>query len=183
MWLGSNNGLYFYDGVAPRPICEKVLKGTQIYSLVEKNGRLFLGTNNGLKSFDYTTGKISHDLTSSPREIRTLLSVDDDLWIGGLDGLCRYNISTGQATDLSATLPHRSVYSMLQDSRGIIYVGTYKGLARWDTRKSGLYPLKIRSGGAGQPLLFANCLLESDDGESIYIGGEGALYRYFPSSD
>lgn len=183
MWLGTNNGLYFYDGVTPRPVCEDILKATQIYSLVEKDGKLFLGTNNGLKSFDYIAGKISHDLTSSPREIRTLLSVDDDLWIGGLDGLCRYNTLTGTSTDLSATLPNRSVYSMLRDSRGIIYVGTYKGLARWDARKSQFHPLRIRSGGAEQPLLFANCLLESDDRESIYVGGEGALYRYSPASD
>ncbi|MDE5673741.1 MAG: hypothetical protein K2I44_00135 [Muribaculaceae bacterium] len=32
MWLGTNSGLYFYDGVTTHPIGENELFGTQTYS-------------------------------------------------------------------------------------------------------------------------------------------------------
>lgn len=36
MWLGTNSGLYFYDGVMTHPVGENTLFGTQIYSILEK---------------------------------------------------------------------------------------------------------------------------------------------------
>ncbi len=184
MWLGANGGLYFYDGVAMHGMGENVLSGTQIYSIVESDDKLYVGCNNGLFVYDYATGNASALDIDTPREIRVLMLVDDDLWIGGLNGISKYNIRNNTIADCSAGLPHKSVYSLLRDSRGIIYVGTFNGLARWNSHEGNFSAVPVRTNDKNAPsALFANCLMESHDGESIYVGGEGFLYKYSPSGD
>lgn len=183
MWLGTNNGLYFYDGVTTHPVGNRDMSGTQIYALVESNDKLYAGSNNGLLVYDYNTGDLVSESKIHPREIRTFLLDGDDLWIGGLNGICKFGLRTNAIQDFSEGLPHRSVYSILKDSRGIIYVGTFNGLARWDNRESTFNPLRVRVGNEEPTALFANCMLEASDKEFIYVGSEGTLYRYQPSAD
>lgn len=77
MWLGTNSGLYFYDGVTTHPMGRNELFGTQIYAIIEKDNKLFLGSNNGLLIFDYVSGNVKPYTSVTPKEIRTLLLVDD----------------------------------------------------------------------------------------------------------
>lgn len=182
VWLGTNGGLYFYDGVATHPVGQNDFGKIQVYAIVERGNSLLLGTNNGLLLFDYMTGLLNQSDIATPSEIRTLLLEGDSLWIGGLNGISLLDLSTNAIKDCSKGLPHRSVYSLLRDSRGILYAGTYGGVARLDTQRQQFSPLKIRYGGS-ETQLFANCLLESEDRESIYVGGEGSLFRYTPASD
>ncbi|MDE6610257.1 MAG: hypothetical protein K2K33_06855, partial [Muribaculaceae bacterium] len=161
MWLGSNSGLYFYDGVTAHPVGRDEFSGIQIYAIVEKDDCLYIGSNNGLLIYDYSTGTVSPSPMATPKEIRTLLLADDVLWIGGLNGIVRMNLRDNLLTDFSEGLPHRSVYSMLRDSRGILYVGTYSGLARWSAQEESFKPLKIKVGGSEDYPLFANCMLEA----------------------
>lgn len=185
MWLGTNSGLFFYDGSSTHPVGETELFGTQIYSIIENNNKLYIGSNNGLLLYDYASGKVENCPIPTPKEIRTLLLVDSNLWIGGLNGISKLDLKQNDIRDYSIGLPHRSVYSILRDSRGIIYVGTFDGLARWDSQSEKFRPLKIRISNSNhlQTSLFANCLLESNDKESILIGGEGALYKYTPINE
>lgn len=184
VWLGTNNGLYFYDGVMTHPVGKAELYGTQVYSIAEKNDTLYIGCNNGLLTYDYTTGIINESDTPAPREIRVLLLVDDDLWIGGLNGICKLDLRGGALKDYSKGLPHKSVYSILRDSRGVLYAGTYDGLARWNSNSEMFIPLDVKAAGRGHnSTLFVNCLLEADDKESIYIGGEGFLLKYTPANE
>ncbi|MBD5248323.1 MAG: response regulator [Barnesiella sp.] len=182
VWLGTNGGLYFYDGVATHPVGQNDFGKIQVYAIVERGNSLLLGTNNGLLLFDYMTGLLKQSDITTPSEIRTLLLEGDSLWIGGLNGISLVDLSTNAIKDCSKGLPHRSVYSLLRDSRGILYAGTYGGVARLDTQRQQFSPLKIRYGGS-ETQLFANCLLESEDRGSIYVGGEGSLFRYTPASD
>lgn len=210
-WLGTNNGLYFYDGVTAHAVGKAVLNGTQVYSLAEKENRLYIGCDNGLHIYDYRSGEVSESVADTPHEIRTLLLADNYLWIGGLNGIYRFDIGDGQAgngqggngkrgdgqggngqsgsgqsgsiVDLSEGLPHKSVYSLLRDSRGILYAGTYNGLARWDTAAERFIPLSISMGGEPHNGLFANCMIEADDRSSIYIGGDGYLLKYTPANE
>lgn len=184
VWLGTNNGLYFYDGVTAHPVGKAELYGTQVYSIAEKNDTLYIGCNNGLLTYDYTTGIINESDTPAPREIRVLLLVDDALWIGGLNGICKLDLRDGALKDYSKGLPHKSVYSILRDSRGVLYAGTYDGLARWNSNAEKFIPLEVKTGNdSHNNTLFVNCLLEADDKESIYIGGEGFLLKYTPANE
>lgn len=80
-WIGTNSGLYFYDGIAAHPIAEGKLSGTQIYAIVEKDRCLYLGGNNGLFAFRFDTNRLDSFENVSPKEIRSLLMVDHTLWI------------------------------------------------------------------------------------------------------
>jgi len=178
MWAGTNNGLCFYDGITTHAVKKEGLSGVQIYSIVEKDDCLYLGTNNGLQKFNYSTGKIETAGNSTLKEIRCLLMVDDVLWIGSLYGVFTMDIHNEKVTDVSAGLPHISTYSILRDSRGILYVGTYNGLARWDSARKAFAKLPVQDNRSDLQNLFVNCLLESEDGKRIYVGTEGSLYCY-----
>ena len=183
MWMGTNSGLYFFDGVSVHAIGKTELFGTQIYAIAERNGNLYLGGNNGLLVYNFATGEMNAASGALPTEIRCLLLFDNQLWVGSLNGIYRLNLDTGKVADFSASLPHRSVYSILRDSRGILYAGTYNGLARWDSNAAGFTEVKSRSEAAGSKNMFVNCLLEAPDNGSIYIGSEGSLYEYIPRTD
>ncbi len=60
-------GLYFYDGITTHPVGETEIFGTQVYSIVEKNNRLFIGSNNGLLTYDYASGQVNVSDIDSPK--------------------------------------------------------------------------------------------------------------------
>lgn len=182
VWAGTDDGLFFYDGVAARPVDRDGMAGVQIYAIVERADTLYLGTNNGLLTYGFDGSRtICHGV---PKEIRALLNVDDTLWVAGLEGVSTLDFGSGNVRDLSSGLPHRSVYSLLRDSRGILYAGTYDGLARWNPAKGTFQKVpSLRTVNEPGHNLFINCMLEADDGQSIYIGSEGALLRYFPAGE
>lgn len=115
MWLGTNSGLFFFDGVSTHPVGETELFGLQIYSVLEDDNKLYLGSNNGLLIYDYTVGKVEFCNVPTQKEIRTLLLFDSHLWIGGLNGLGRLDIK------IIATPIARKVYPI---SRCIHYFAT-----------------------------------------------------------
>jgi len=178
MWVGTNNGLYFYDGMMTHPMSNEKLIGAKVYAMAEYENLLLLGTNNGLMSFNRDNGNVDTINKGTPKEIRSLLLLDHTLWIGSLYGVYSLDLETGNVSDLSIGLPHKSTYSLLRDSRGIIYAGTFDGMARWDTIKKRFVLIKMNTELQMSHNLFVNCLLESDDGNYLYVGCEGAMYIY-----
>lgn len=183
MWIGTNRGLYFYDGVAVHPVCRNDLSGTQIHAMAEHDDKLYLGGNNGLLVYDYRSGTVGFHKADMSTEIRCMLIYDDRLWVGSLYGLYQLNLKDGKVTDFSAGLPHKSVYSILRDNRGILYAGTYNGLARLDSNTDRFIEVKTKIKNSESKNLFVNCLLESPDRGSIFIGSEGSLFEYTPHND
>lgn len=183
MWVGTNGGLYYYDGVKARPLDGSHILPFQIYDITEEDGRLFCGSNNGLLEVDITGGKVFGNVEGSPKEIRKLLKTSDRLWIASLEGVYALNLSDGKMENKSQGLPHRSTYSMLRDRRGVVYAGTYNGLARYNEASGGFEHVPMPAGLARSSMLFVNSLQESADGSTIYVGTEGALYTYRPFSD
>lgn len=178
VWAGTNNGLVFYDGISTHQVSDPRLAGAQIYAMVEYDNHLYLGTNHGLLTLDLDTGAVSKPGEGTPKEIRCLLRTDNTLWIGSLYGVYTVDLTTGATSQAADGLPNNSTYSILRDSRGIIYVGTYDGLARWDALNKRFIPIKSRPGGHTHHNLFINSLIESNDGRHLYVGSEGGLYRY-----
>lgn len=178
MWVGTNNGLYFYDGIMTHQMSNDELIGAKVYVIIEYDNLLLLGTNNGLMSFNRDNGEVVTINNGTPKEIRSMLLHEHTLWIGSLYGVYSLDLGTGNVSDLSIGLPHKSTYSLLRDSRGIIYVGTFDGLARWDSIKKLFIPIRMNSDLQISHNLFVNCLLESNDGSYLYVGCEGAMYIY-----
>ena len=183
MWIGTNNGLFNYDGINTFSVNSSSMFQSQIYSIVEYSEQLYIGTNNGLLTYNLTTGKSSQLTVSSPAEIRSMILVDDDLWIGSLYGIYRYNISTQQFDCFTDGLPHQSVYTLLRDSRGVIYAGTYDGLARWDIIKERFVTVPMRTKSSYTGNVFVNSLTENSSDGSLWIGTEGELLHFTPVND
>lgn len=178
MWVGTNNGLCFYDGMMTHQMSSEELIGAKVYAMVEYKNLLLLGTNNGLMSFNRDNGNVETIDNDTPKEIRSMLLLEHTLWIGSLYGVYSIDLENGKVADLSVGLPHKSTYSILRDSRGIIYVGTFDGLAKWDTIKKKFVPIGMSPDLQVSHNLFVNCLLESNDGSYLYAGCEGAMYLY-----
>ena len=182
VWLGTNNGLFFYDGVTTHAVDESGKAMNQVYSITEKDGKLFLGTNYGLMTFSFQDNSIGYYTADSPKEIRCMLIDDDRIWLGSIYGMYTVDTGTKEIMDISEGLPHKSVYSILKDCRGILYAGTYDGLSRWDQAENVFREVPIPEHDCNSGNLFVNCLLETADRQKICIGTEGNMYIYSPET-
>lgn len=182
VWVGTNNGLFGYDGFSTFPADPTGANNAQIYSIIEYDGKLYAGTNNGIFTYDLSTGTISFPEGDFPMEIRSLLLNGDELLIGSLYNVFLYNLKDGSLRDISQGLPHKSVYALLRDRRGVIYAGTYDGLARWNVAKGVFEPVDVKCAAKNGGNLFVNAIAEDTDG-SLWLGTEGALIHFNPVSD
>lgn len=94
LWLGSNNGLYHYDGYTLHAAVDgKPEYQTYIYSIVVLDGsRLALGTERGVVLYNYKKDCYEDLPMVNVSEVRALLLVGDTLWIGSLKGLYTYDL-------------------------------------------------------------------------------------------
>ena len=94
-WLGTNNGLFFYDGVTTHAVSEDEITRNKVYSIIEDDGTLLLGTNRGVMKYTSRTNDF-HYVTpkDSIREVRCLLRIGDELWMGGIYGMYTYNLKS-----------------------------------------------------------------------------------------
>lgn len=183
VWVGTSRGLYLYDGSTSRRVGGKALSGSQIYAIVEYADRLYIGTNHGLKVYDCGRGKTEEPVSGHVGEVRCMSRKDSHLFVGGLNGVYCMDLRSGEMKNISAGLPHSSVYSLLIDSRGVIYAGTYAGLARYDAYASRFYKVDSPVFAKSSKSAFVNCMVESKDGRTIYVGTGEGLHTYQPSNE
>lgn len=183
VWIGTSRGLYLYDGSTSRRVGGKALSGSQIYAIVEYADRLYIGTNHGLKVYDCGSGKTEEPVSGHVGEVRCMSRKDSHLFVGGLNGVYCMDLRSGEMKNISSGLPHSSVYSLLIDSRGMIYAGTYAGLARYDAYASRFYKVDSPVFAKSSKSAFVNCKVESKDGHTIYVGTGEGLYTYQPSHE
>lgn len=183
VWIGTSRGLYLYDGSTSRRVGGKALSGSQIYAIVEYADRLYIGTNHGLKVYDCGSGKTEEPVSGHVGEVRCMSRKDSHLFVGGLNGVYCMDLRSGEMKNISSGLPHSSVYSLLIDSRGVIYAGTYAGLARYDAHASRFYKVDSPVFAKSSKSAFVNCMVESKDGHTIYVGTGEGLYTYQPSHE
>jgi ligand-binding sensor domain-containing protein len=81
LWLGSNNGLYSYDGYSLHAPTEAALHyQTFIYSIAVLDGtHLALGTGKGVFLYNYREDRYEVFPTGGPSDVRSLLLVGDQL--------------------------------------------------------------------------------------------------------
>lgn len=182
LWLGSNNGLYSYDGYSLHAPTEAALPyQTFIYSIAVLDGtHLALGTGKGVFLYNYREDRYEVFPTGSPSDVRSLLLVGDQLWIGSISGLYGYDTKTKKLTNYGKTwyqdLDGQAIYALSTQSDKIL-VGTYKGLyqlhpARKEVKKLVLPDYKS---GSNQ---FVNSIFSLTSAKITFIGTEYGLYRY-----
>jgi len=138
------------------------------------DGYLWIATNNGLARFDgvsFTAFNGSNTPLLSDSRITFLLAAPDgSLWIGsGYSGLLRYR--GGRFEQIAVPgLPSNSFRALLLDTRGVLWIGVDKGLARLDRGRSSL----VFTGGFESNM---HVLLEYPAG-TVWAGANNGLHRF-----
>jgi signal transduction histidine kinase/ligand-binding sensor domain-containing protein/DNA-binding response OmpR family regulator len=183
IWIGSNKGLFSYDGYNVQPhFTFDERSNTQIYcGVIADKTRLYLGADNGILIYNLQTDRYEETPAEFPTDVRTLSLQGDTLWMGTLNGLFWFDLKDRKLKNFDRkkyrNLPHQTIYSIIRTHDNQIFIGTYDGLCRYlpgnvDFRKIAL-PLNPRKNNQ-----FINSLLEDTARQCIWIGMEGNLLKY-----
>lgn len=187
MWIGSDKGLFSYDGYSTRqhftlgnPENVRIYCGT-----IVRDSFLYFGADNGIHIYNYHTDRYEEATVRFPTDVRTMLVREDVLWIGSLNGLYNYNLETGQLKEFTQKeypgLTHKTIYALIHSADDWLYIGTYNGFCRYNPQNDTFekIPLPVNEHKNNQ---FINSLLEDPLRNCIWIGTEGHLYQYFPET-
>ncbi len=116
----------------------KTLPGNNVAAICEDSkGQIWIGTAfNGVAKVNLTTGSVltyTNENSELPNNnIRCIVEHDGTLFVGTFDGICSVHINDAgfkcfKVGARKGTLSHFSVYSLLVDNSGTIWVGTYSG--------------------------------------------------------
>ncbi len=156
----------------------------ETFSMTEDHDhQMWIGTNTGLVRIDINTEAMTFytsrngDKTSlSFNNVRSVfVSRDNNLWVGtfggGLnlfvpqeDAFIRYSIQSG--------LPDNVIYTIAEDRQGALWLGTNKGLCRFDP-KTKLSRTFVPSDGIQSYEFNTNAVCTMDDGRLAFGGIDG----------
>lgn len=173
VWLGTENGLYSYDGYRTIPhntSADGTPMATRIHSMLVSHNIIYMGTERGLLVYDIRCGHYGQPAEHSPKDIRAVAMHEGRLWMGSATGLYSCCLAANDIRLENRQL--QNVYSLLSTPRGLL-VGTIDGLA---LRSPGGSIHRIPIGNGSQPLV--NALAPDRGTHAVWIGTEGALYRY-----
>jgi len=169
LWFGTQNGICKFDGDKFRALASPKLAQSIQTIYEDRMGNIWFGTEIGAyvsrsKSTAVEGPLIKADITSILEDQSTFL------WFAtGKKGLIRYDFSSG---DSRSYLRGKSVMSIIEDSRGDIWVGTDKGISRFDgTEFSDVSSLN------GIGLGFVWTILEDSD-QNLWFGTDQGVWRY-----
>lgn len=149
MWIGTQNGLFRYDGCHVKKFKNDrerphLLTSNNVTAISEGTDKtLWIGTHNGLNCINLQKGDVRHyfltDFANSNAVNCFLLTQEGTLWVGTDGGLYRYHPESDSFVLYcdqrgNSKVPHCSVVSLMEDSAGYLWIGTWdKGLFRLDT--------------------------------------------------
>lgn len=202
VYLGTENGLFVIRSYQKNPPkAHKIIYGTgldekldseTVFAINEdRKGNLYIGTRSAglfvINKFNEKVAHYFHDRTkrgSIPsNHIKVLhFAQDESLWIGtGGGGLVKLNLETSSFThfDEKDGLSDNTVYGILEDEKGLLWVSTNKGISLVDKKEGVLRKFGLESGL--QSLEFnTGAFHKSQEGE-MYFGGVYGLNSFNPN--
>ena len=172
----SSRGLYeVYNGETARVADASLFPGSITSLWQDQGGPLYVGTEGGLLIFDNSVAKPWTRPSSflPVRNVRSILRArDGSLWLGtGTNGVARLRSGTPEFSTTREGLSGNSVWSMVQDSEGLIWLATENGLSRW---KEGKFSSITTRQGLLEPIV--NCVLDDQAG-FLWLGGHQGISR------
>ena len=187
LWIGTQEGLNSFDrktGKFTRFVINSGKGNATVIALYEdSHGAFWVGTyrNNGLVLMDRQNGSFEYylpnpeDSTSYGNNAVHCIYEDKsgNLWIGSfMDGLYRFMRQTGK---FQRFLKGVSVFSLCQDSKGILWVGTAAGLYHSNSSGDGFSHFTDPNSGLPENMVI-NSLIE-DNQKALWINTSEGIYR------
>lgn len=156
----------------------------------DRDDTLWVGTQGGgLNRLDSATGRFARFLNvpSDPTSLSNnyvfavLLAKDGTLWLGTFGGgLCRLDRATGrfERWGVRDGLASDSVYAMLEDGDGRLWISTTNGLSRFDPKSRTFRNFDVRDGLQSNEFN-GGAALRTSRGELIF-GGIRGFNAFFP---
>ena len=202
-WLGTYNGGVSYHEVAPIAfqlyrkefLNENSLQDNAVSAFTEANdGTIWVGTDGG--GLHYLKDGIVHRYPL-PRKlahitvITSLQSDGDGLWIGSFQNGLIYLDGHGgwkqfvHHPDDRTTIGANTVWSIQKDSLGYLWIGTNRGVNRFDPKTKVFHhidhPLKGNINNLFKNVQAQTILISSD--HTLWVGSYGLLTAYLPATD
>lgn len=179
----QNNGLYVFDLKGNLKSHPQSPAGTGLV-YCDRRGRFWLCTEQSLYSYDPKTGASEQRLRFDGWGLNCMADDKEGrLYISNFGkGLCVYDTNSGERQILSMNQHSQDkpylwndwISSLMIDSRGMLWIGTTKGLSRMNTSNG---EISSFPGGCLLPDIRCSSLAEGTNGE-IFIGTSSGLYRY-----
>ncbi|HEX9656379.1 MAG TPA: two-component regulator propeller domain-containing protein [Bacteroidota bacterium] len=200
LWIGTGAGgleRFDYDAstfihYGAHPTKDNWLRSDEITCIREtQDGFLWLGTTlHGLYRFDPQHEKfasyMSHRGDSTQLSSNRVMCIYEDksqvLWVGTFGGgLNRFDPVQGTFTYFTEKdgLAGNTVYSVLEDDRGILWLGTDKGLSRFDPVTEDIRNFYVSDGLPSQE--FSGAAFHGKDG-TVLLGTSNGLVYFHPDS-
>ncbi len=173
VWLGTNRGLYSYDGYTFYDHNQdregNLRKGINV--LLNREWSINIGTEKGLYEYDQNEERPSVN-KNSYTGINALCYLADRLWIGTDRGLYA---EQGTESNQILQMQVNALAATQRDS--ILWVGTEDGLLRYDAKEETCYPIIFNF---DNPLHRnkVTVLLSDTLRNRLWIGTEGELFCY-----
>ena len=203
MWVGTNRDILFYDIEAQkliRPITEPSFQriwGT-LGCLIDENNNLYMGTSEGLAivRLNFYNRKTSTfravNFTGNGEKIAPLfmrnitsmfLSSDKSIWIGSNGyGICKMMRSKSgyklQFFDKEHGLAHNTVFGIVEDENGLIWISTGHGLSCYNP-SSNHFANYTTNDGLISNQFYWNAFYKSPANKNIYFGSNEGLTELF----
>jgi signal transduction histidine kinase/ligand-binding sensor domain-containing protein len=173
LWLGTQTGVYRFDGVRAVPLQLPRLARTEVGALLlARDGTLWIGTLDGLVS--WKSGQLTEYPTLGRRRVNALLQDGDGtVWagtaLGGAAGrLCAIRNESTQCYGEDGRLG-AAVESLYEDSDGSLWVGALSGLWRWKPTP----PIRYLA----TPIKERQTLAQGDHQSGLIVAVEGGIVR------
>ncbi len=194
LWVGTGNGISYHVNnekklhIARDFNNKELLPNIFIHDIKEsRKGQYWLGTSHGLYKMT-RMGRlpdvyfILNKYDDVPYKIREIcLTSGSDIWLATEDaGLVQYH--TANKTQIkfneSSGLPSDVLYSLLPGPKGELWIGTFEGLARFDTTTHLVSNFFVTDGLPHNEFNSQSQLIASDG--TIYMGTQNGMVSFNP---
>jgi signal transduction histidine kinase/ligand-binding sensor domain-containing protein/DNA-binding response OmpR family regulator len=181
MWIGTNKGLYSFDGYTACPRFTAGNNTNVVISCMLKYNEdyILLGSEYGLLFYDIKNNKYTPFLLDFKHDVKVLAKTENELWIGCADGLFKCKLNTAKKNEPQIVLhkgtKQKMIFALLEDN-GYMYVGTALNFGRYSLSDNKYEPLSAT-------ISFVTSLLKDPEKNCIWIGQGGSLTKYYPTTN